>query len=148
MRCASGYIIFLLPCMHLLQRQQTTEADPYWDHLVSLTKLLFNFLLTGYFLWWRKTLAQLVIISQALRTLTLIASRSEVKSCSETSVCFILKWNKSVEISTSVWQEGQAKQDWRIGHLLLWHLKFLFKTVQNSFKFQIWCTDLMLIVLR
>lgn len=76
--------------MHgLLQGQQTTEADPYWDHLVSQTKLLFNFLLTSYFLCWRKTLAQLVIISQALRTLTLIASRSEVKSCSETSVCFI-----------------------------------------------------------
>lgn len=86
--------------MHLLQRQQAREADPYWDHLVFLTNILLNFLLTGCFLQLIKIFAQLVITSQALPTLE--TPRSEVKSCSETSVCFILKQNKSEEISTNV----------------------------------------------
>lgn len=59
-----------------------------------------NFLLTGCFLQLIKIFAQLVITSQALPTLE--TPRSEVKSCSETSVCFILKQNKSEEISTNV----------------------------------------------
>lgn len=43
--CSFGYIIFFLPCMHLLQRMCYAEANPHWDHLDLLTKLLFYFLL-------------------------------------------------------------------------------------------------------
>lgn len=75
------WLYYIPPPMHAPPAETAAYRSwPHWDHLVSLTKLLFNFLLTGYFLWWKKTLAQLVIISQALRTLTLnsLKVRSQV----------------------------------------------------------------------
>lgn len=73
--------------MHLLQRQKTTEAVSYWHHLVFLRKVLLNLLLSGCFLWSIKIFTQLVIISQALSTPTLVGPKIRSQ---------VLFWNISV----------------------------------------------------